>query len=227
MPGGVFRFGRLTIVFSGMKPCTSLLSQSSTGTLPGLEDLGLELLTAEDRRQRGHTGAGLERDEARLAVALELLGMGIGKERIAQLVGCSVSTVVRIASSHGEDVVRSKKDMAGIARAGAARLFRRIAEHADEIPLGQAAVSAGILCDKADQLDGTAPAVVLVAPSLSHATINAWIDSLPVAQPVCTGGNVEQKAGALGLAVGESGMIEATPMAPQSGHAGQANEGCE
>ena len=181
-----------------MDPIPQLPSQSSTGILPGLEDLGAELLTVEDRRRRGHTGAAIERDERRCELVRELLGLGVGKERIAKLAECSVSTVVLLATRFGEDVVRGKKDLAALARQAAAGLIRKVADNPDMIPAGQSMVSAGILLDKADQLEGSVPTLVVEhRHSLSHESLNEWIAALPSAQPVCGGEGVGQKAAAL------------------------------
>ena len=179
-----------------MNPSAIVLpSESSSGILPGLEELGAELLTVEERKRRGHTGAQISRDERRVELVRELLGLGVGKERIAKLAECSVSTVVLLATRMGEDVVRGKKDLAALARQAAAGQVRRIAENPDMIPAGQAAVTAGILIDKADQLEGALPTLVVEhRHSLSHADLNAMIAALPAAQPVCEGASVGQKA---------------------------------
>ena len=210
-----------------METTLQLPSESSSGLLPGLEDIGAELLTVEDRKRRGHTGAGIQRDERRVELVRELLGLGVGKERIAKLAECSVSTVVILAGRMGEDVVRGKKDLAALARQGAAGLVRRIAENPGDVPIGQAAVTAGILIDKADQLEGSVPTLVVEhRHSLSHADLNAMIAALP-AQPVCGGESGGQKGIAgggevRGLVV-EAELVES----PESGDSARQEGGAQ
>lgn len=177
-----------------MDPVHQLAQLESDGLLPGLDEVGHELLTIEDRRQRGHTGERFAKDEARLNVALRLLGLGIDKREIAKLCGTSTSVIVQIAHRHRLDVVGEKKELAAMCRAGAQRLVRRIVECADEIPLGQAAVSAGILIDKAGILDGDlAAAPVFVQPAITHDSLNAYLASLRSVGPVCEGASAAQK----------------------------------
>jgi hypothetical protein len=161
--------------------------------LPGLENIGAELLTVEERKARKHTGARLEEDEARLQLCVELLGRGVGKDTIAKVVKCSISTVVAIERRHFADVVGLKKGMAAEARAAAHQQVRRILEHPDSVPIGQAAVTAGILYDKADQLEGAPSLTPEAAKAIGHAALNAWIDSLPRVQPVTSDDATAQK----------------------------------
>lgn len=154
--------------------------------LPGMEDLGLELLTIEQRKTSGvHNGSSLAADERRRDVALELLALGVAKDRIARLVSCSISTLVELERRAQSDLRAVKKSIAAEARAAAHLQIRRLLERPDDVPLSQAAITAAIMLDKSLLLDGDPNSIheARASQPMRHEDINAWIRNLPAAAP--------------------------------------------
>lgn len=104
-----------------------------------------------------------------------LSGADYSLREVSQLLGVSKNTVSAVIESEPDAVGTLKQRTAKTLRRAAHQLAERILDRTDDIPIGQAAVTLGIVIDKAQLLDGEATAIIESRPSARHSD---WEDTL-------------------------------------------------
>jgi len=104
-----------------------------------------------------------------------LTGADYSLREVSQLLGVSKNTVSSVIESEPDAVGTLKQRTAKTLRRAAHRLAERILDRTEDIPIGQAAVTLGIVIDKAQLLDGEATAIIESRPSARHAD---WEETL-------------------------------------------------
>lgn len=159
-------------------------------TFPEIEEGLVELVR---RKSFVHTGAFVSRDEELCrAVCTELL-TGLSRRVIASRHGISRNTVNSI-----REVMEARGEMEPLKKEIARRLDRCVIyslENLEEamakgmIAPGQLPIATAVLLDKKAALDGLPTARIehVTARKVTHEELNAWLDSLPSANPTPAG----------------------------------------
>lgn len=160
---------------------------------------GWELLRlADDRQANRCTAACLDARQELRAVILGALAEGQGTRTVAAAFGVSrevVRALRRQALESGE-LDQHKQRLGLDALSLAKECVDRIRDEIDEMPRASLPIIAGVMVDKAQILTGGATSRIERVDAPSHADLNAWIDSLPRAEPVPSRESTAQKGGA-------------------------------
>lgn len=196
------------------------LSPRAQQILPGLQmdPDGLDYAaTAPPRDAPRYTAAEfLRREPDKAQKVVDLLGIGCGQRRAAELVGCSVHTVRAVLAELPEDVATARRaqltEFRRLTALGLEALAEKLSDPAELAKLSplQLATVIGILDDHSK---GQAPASVTVninAPSADD--LNSYLSRLQAADPA--------EPGETDLP-GESGGTKGTLPGPPAGEAGQ------
>lgn len=148
-----------------------------------------EALVAQAKEKRFiHTGAFVSRNEELCrAVCTDLLN-GVGRRVIAKRYGISRNTVNAI-----REVMESRGELEPLKKEIARRLDRCViyslenleeALSEGEIAAGSLPIATAVLLDKKAALEGAPTArIEHITRKISHEDLNAWLDSLPSANP--------------------------------------------
>lgn len=143
-----------------------------------------------------------------------LSGADYSLREVSQLLGVSKNTVSSVIESEPDAVGTLKQRTAKTLRRAAHQLAERILDRTDDIPIGQAAVTLGIVIDKAQLLDGEATAIIESRPSARHSDWEATLHEVETLKQAA--GRVidadEDPAGETGLTSG-AGLQKGLPAA--------------
>lgn len=158
--------------------------------------------------------------------------VNLGTRRVAEAFGVSREVVRALRSEAIRDgkLDHLKEEMGRRALGAADVVLDRIVDEVDSLPRASLAITYGILKDKGLLLTGQPTSRVEHTVATTHDDINAWVESLPSANPVSSGENGEQKGGSVEvtgelvqvLAGSSLGMTSDTPspaLCPTEGQA--------
>src|ERR1041385_1650335 len=152
-------------------------------------ELELAVVDAAKSKSFVHTGAFVSRDEALCRdICLDLLS-GVSRRAIAERFGVSRNTVNAI-----REIMESRGELEPLKREVARRLDRCViyglenlefALATNGLPASQLSVAVGILLDKKAALEGQPTSRIehITTRKPSHDELNAWLESLPSANP--------------------------------------------
>ncbi len=147
---------------------------------------GHELLTIDRDEQRGKfSGEVVARNRERYRSIVGALAEGIGIRQIARAYHVSPNTVFGIRDREASMIETEKKQLAGLMGRFVRMSVERLIEEHDNIPIGQLAVSTGIIQDKRSALEGdpTIRVEVTHEVAVSPADLGAMLERMKRAQP--------------------------------------------
>jgi hypothetical protein len=184
--------------------------------LPGVGQ-GWELLLPAAERARRCTGSSAvqceERRDAIIAACVHL-----GTRRVAEAFGVSREVVraLRAEAVRTGKLDQLKEETGRRALAASDRVLDRIEDEVDQLPRASLALTYAILQDKGLLLTGQPTARIEHTVTVTHDDINAWVESLPTATPVSSGGADLQK----GMSGGSTEPVAGELVESGSGQAG-------
>lgn len=167
-------------------------------------EAGWEIVTVDADRKAGRfTAALIARNQEKLEAVVEALAQGMSIRRIARAYEISVNTVLTVKRIHGAKI-ETEKQRLGVACFDVARMaVERIRDEMDDMPKASLPIIAGIMTDKGLLLTGAPTVRIEHTSGPTVRSVAEYIDSLPVAAPVCTEEHSPQKGA---LLLGESGQ---------------------
>ena len=154
-----------------------------------LGDVAAAVFADGEAGYRECTGQRLAKNEPdKYAACIIMLGRGFGVHRVARALGIGVNTVSAIRDEAAPDVETEKLRVATKCRRGAELMLERLIDMAldpnAKIPANVAAISAGILIDKAQVLTGQATSIIRhERAEFSHEDFNDYLASLQAVEP--------------------------------------------
>lgn len=133
-----------------------------------------------------------ERQPRLYRACVALCGADYSLREVSELLSISKNTVAAVIDDAPELLGTLKRKTARRLRRAGLKLAERIDEEADRIPIGQLAVTLGIVTDKAQLLEGEATSIVETKHSARHADWSETLQCLEAEYRLIEGGNGEK-----------------------------------